>query len=406
MLSCTSESTWELSRAGMALLLSSRCVHAGPRAAPPCPCSALALRSKDFVPLPRAACPLGPGRGPPSPLRSAAVRAINNNNSSELTPAFDLVNYLECRVHNGGPSRSIRPLSCRPVALALTHRSYPAVELSRHGHFDGHIINLRILDRPGHVLPVHVGEPQPQQGPACAIRPGVQRVRARQCAGIAAHALCPARAGNFEVSALQSKLRGTPTAVRCSPRLTALTLQLRPCCDTHPMAAAKPVAAGRAQGRPLTHDLYKDTLEKLGYRVRGGPAARRVHRLAGWPRGVAACPPAARQGRLRSRLGGTQVTRVLAVTAMVHNVYLARLHLSKPGRSGAADELDIDARPSDAINMAVRFNAPMCATRCPCTGQPRGFGQHSSQVLYHSAGARSKARYRWAGASLCNRLSL
>lgn len=53
---------------------------------------------------------------------------------------------------------------------------------------------------------------------------------------------------------------------------------------------------------------------------------------------------------------------MLAVCGCVHNVYLARLHLSKPGRKGAADELELEARPSDAINMAVRFNAPMCAS--------------------------------------------
>lgn len=46
---------------------------------------------------------------------------------------------------------------------------------------------------------------------------------------------------------------------------------------------------------------------------------------------------------------------------LVHNVYRGRLHLSKTGPKGATDELDIDARPSDAINLAVRFNAPMCA---------------------------------------------
>ena len=55
------------------------------------------------------------------------------------------------------------------------------------------------------------------------------------------------------------------------------------------------------------------------------------------------------------------MTRVLAVMDLVHNVYRGRLHLSKTGPKGATDELDIDARPSDAINLAVRFNAPMCA---------------------------------------------
>ena len=61
---------------------------------------------------------------------------------------------------------------------------------------------------------------------------------------------------------------------------------------------------------------------------------------------------------------------MLAVYGCVHNVYLARLHLSKPGRKGAADELELEARPSDAINMAVRFNAPMCVSAAP---MPTGF---------------------------------
>jgi hypothetical protein len=51
-----------------------------------------------------------------------------------------------------------------------------------------------------------------------------------------------------------------------------------------------------------------------------------------------------------------QVTKV-AVVALVGNTYLARVHLS--GRDASTKEVDIDARPSDAINLAVRYNAPM-----------------------------------------------
>ena len=52
-----------------------------------------------------------------------------------------------------------------------------------------------------------------------------------------------------------------------------------------------------------------------------------------------------------------QVTKV-RVTALVGNTYHARVHLSG-GKEAGAREIDIDARPSDAINLAVRFNAPM-----------------------------------------------
>ncbi|EFN60008.1 hypothetical protein CHLNCDRAFT_133176 [Chlorella variabilis] len=75
--------------------------------------------------------------------------------------------------------------------------------------------------------------------------------------------------------------------------------------------------------RPLTHDLMKNTLEVLGFRV----------------------------------------TKV-RITALVGNTYHARVHYARgrgPGKAeaGAAmpAEVDVDARPSDAVNLAVRFGA-------------------------------------------------
>ena len=79
------------------------------------------------------------------------------------------------------------------------------------------------------------------------------------------------------------------------------------------------------------------------------------------------CPPSlsARYHPLISRssvarllCGFVQVTKV-RVVALVGNTYMARVHLSPSGRDASAREVDIDARPSDAINLAVRFNAPM-----------------------------------------------
>eukprot|EP00892_Ulva_mutabilis_P003759 jgi/Ulvmu1/1755/UM117_0032.1 len=70
----------------------------------------------------------------------------------------------------------------------------------------------------------------------------------------------------------------------------------------------KPVA------RPLTHDLTKNLVEVLGYQV----VAVRIHSL-------------------------------------VNNTYHARVHMCKAG--GGGTPIDVDARPSDAINLAVRFSA-------------------------------------------------
>jgi bifunctional DNase/RNase len=81
--------------------------------------------------------------------------------------------------------------------------------------------------------------------------------------------------------------------------------------------------------RPLTHDLMKSTLEALGYRV----------------------------------------TKV-RITALVGNTYHARVHYGRarsapsPSGDGVAAggmpaEVDVDARPSDAVNLAVRFGAPI-----------------------------------------------
>ncbi|KAF8065518.1 hypothetical protein HT031_003119 [Scenedesmus sp. PABB004] len=80
------------------------------------------------------------------------------------------------------------------------------------------------------------------------------------------------------------------------------------------------------QVRPLTHDLLKNLLSDLGYRV----------------------------------------TKV-RVTDIIANTYYARVHVARPAPGGApgevVDEVDVDARPSDAINLAVRFGAPVYVSR-------------------------------------------
>lgn len=71
--------------------------------------------------------------------------------------------------------------------------------------------------------------------------------------------------------------------------------------------------------RPLTHELMRDIVKELGYRV----------------------------------------TKV-RITEIRHNTYYARVHIA---RTGEAAEVDIDARPSDAINLAVRFEAPVFVSK-------------------------------------------
>ncbi|KAI3429487.1 hypothetical protein D9Q98_005578 [Chlorella vulgaris] len=100
------------------------------------------------------------------------------------------------------------------------------------------------------------------------------------------HSLLPVFIGEFECGALVSQINKKPTV----------------------------------QGRPLTHDLMKNTLEALGFRV----------------------------------------TKV-RITALVGNTYHARVHYARARGLKAADgmaaEVDVDARPSDAVNLAVRFGA-------------------------------------------------
>jgi uncharacterized protein len=70
---------------------------------------------------------------------------------------------------------------------------------------------------------------------------------------------------------------------------------------------------GQEFPRPLTHDLLRSVIETLGYRLTG-----------------------------------------ISITALEDSTFYALLHLEGPG-----DELEIDARPSDAIALALRADAPI-----------------------------------------------
>ena len=62
---------------------------------------------------------------------------------------------------------------------------------------------------------------------------------------------------------------------------------------------------------------------------------------------------------LEPPLCSVQVTKV-CVNALVGNTFHGRVHYLKTGPGAAeAEEVVVDSRPSDAINLAVRFGAPL-----------------------------------------------
>lgn len=75
------------------------------------------------------------------------------------------------------------------------------------------------------------------------------------------------------------------------------------------------------QLRPLTHDVAKNIINTIGFRV----------------------------------------TKI-RITDIVANTYYARIHLARVNAQGVpeSEEVDVDARPSDAINLAVRFGVGTC----------------------------------------------
>ncbi|PNW72526.1 hypothetical protein CHLRE_16g688302v5 [Chlamydomonas reinhardtii] len=80
------------------------------------------------------------------------------------------------------------------------------------------------------------------------------------------------------------------------------------------------------QMRPLTHDVMKNILREIKFRV-----------------------------------------VKIRITDIVANTYYARIHLAKvndaTGQPEPGTEVDVDARPSDAINLAVRFGSPMYVSK-------------------------------------------
>ena len=76
------------------------------------------------------------------------------------------------------------------------------------------------------------------------------------------------------------------------------------------------------------------------------------------------------RGTLRTVKPGFVVAQVAAVqvTAFINNTYHSLVHYEGrgPGVPGAA----VDARPSDAINLALRFGAPVYVAKKVCALSP------------------------------------
>jgi hypothetical protein len=73
------------------------------------------------------------------------------------------------------------------------------------------------------------------------------------------------------------------------------------------------------------------------------------------------------------------------VTEIIANTYYARVHVSRAGEP--PHEVDVDARPSDAINLAVRFGAPVYISK-KIAGARGPAGLLGSWLLQDSAKAQ------------------
>lgn len=77
------------------------------------------------------------------------------------------------------------------------------------------------------------------------------------------------------------------------------------------------------------------------------------------------------------------------MTEIISNTYYARVHVSRGG--DPPHEVDVDARPSDAINLAVRFGAPVYISKKiagVCGGVRRGGGGVAVVVEFIAVGWR------------------
>lgn len=185
----------------------------------------------------------------------------------------------------------------------------------------GNVIVLKLKDGQNSILPVYVGE----QAPALLLlslpwlAPGAHTRLPNS----------PALPGDFECKALVKEINKTktvrPFTLRCGCQHAA------PACAGNWQQAARlssgPVAQHSSspwplavvQVRPTTHDLMRDMLQALGHRV----------------------------------------TKV-RISTLVGDTYHAKVHFSRGrGMPTATGEVEVDARPSDAMNLAVRFGAPI-----------------------------------------------
>lgn len=186
--------------------------------------------------------------------------------------------------------RSCQRLTLRTHA-ATGNGSDATDKFDLNAYYEARVETVKATERFGHVLLLRILDQQHEATPS----------------------LLPVYIGDFECSALVSQINDRPAA------------------------------------RPLTHDLMKNTLELLGYRV----TKVRIHALVG-------------------------------------NTYHARVHYTKAPSSegGNFEEVDVDARPSDAINLAVRFSAPIYVSKQVATKMAGPLASASSTSDSSSSGGR------------------
>lgn len=110
-------------------------------------------------------------------------------------------------------------------------------------------------------------------------------------------------------------LRERPAAPATGSATRSLSIQTG---SFEAAAISRGIDDRQASGRPITHDLFVETLRQL-----------------------------------KVKLERVEITRIDGP------VFFAQLVLVREGNDDAIEELSVDARPSDALALAVRTNAPV-----------------------------------------------
>eukprot|EP00873_Tetraselmis_striata_P035118 jgi/Tetstr1/455382/TSEL_042214.t1 len=116
--------------------------------------------------------------------------------------------------------------------------------------------------------------------------------------------------------------------------------------------------------RPMTHDLMKNTVEAMGYRV-----------------------------------------SKVCVTALVGNTYHASIHYLKT-ENGVSEEVVLDARPSDALNMAVRFKSVIYVNKEVASKMAQAAASHREETTGEIVHSVRKAILQFSDPTVMHKIKL